>query len=313
MFDLPGKPAKSCRSPFRDDDSPSFSVYDDGNRWHDFATGESGDAIDFLGKIKGLNKAYLAFLELADEGISRYQHKVNPGEKAAVSPLAGIRLSPCTEAGLAQLSTVRQIPIEGPQLAAQRKLLWHYHYPIENCQCWLVTDSYRRNAIIRRLDGKAFNGNKKSLCLKGSQANWPIGIAQATNFPAIALCEGAPDFLAAFYLAWAGGTERFVAPVCITGASCAIHHEALALFRGKRVRIFGHADEPGKRAVVRWAEQLRKVQAEVDAFYFEGLRTADGSPVNDLNDFVLADDNRSECGIEVITGAVDFGLERSQK
>jgi hypothetical protein len=30
MFNLKGKPAKSCRSPFRPDQNPSFSVSDDG-------------------------------------------------------------------------------------------------------------------------------------------------------------------------------------------------------------------------------------------------------------------------------------------
>ena len=47
MFTLAGKPAKSCRSPFREDRHPSFSVSDDGRYFHDFATGEKGDAIDF--------------------------------------------------------------------------------------------------------------------------------------------------------------------------------------------------------------------------------------------------------------------------
>jgi DNA primase len=45
---LPGKSGESCRSPFREDRKPSFSVYDNGKRWKDHATGEGGDAADFL-------------------------------------------------------------------------------------------------------------------------------------------------------------------------------------------------------------------------------------------------------------------------
>jgi CHC2 zinc finger len=48
MLSLPGKPAKSCRSPFRHEHNPSFSVYENGRRFHDFVTGEDGDAADFV-------------------------------------------------------------------------------------------------------------------------------------------------------------------------------------------------------------------------------------------------------------------------
>lgn len=36
------------RCPWRDDDTPSLHIYDDG-RWYDFGTGESGDVLDFVG------------------------------------------------------------------------------------------------------------------------------------------------------------------------------------------------------------------------------------------------------------------------
>jgi hypothetical protein len=126
-----------------------------------------------------------------------------------------------------------------------------------------------------------------------------------------------PDFLAAFWLAYAGAVERLAAPVCMTSANCSIHKDALPMFRGKPVRIFGHADEAGHGAIQRWAEQLHSVEAEVDGFFFQDkandlqLLKADGSLVKDLNDFLLADHKASNCGIEVTTGAFDFALERS--
>src|SRR6266478_191314 len=49
------KPAKSCRSPFRDDRSPSFSVYNEGKLFMDFATGERGDVVDFYALAKGIS------------------------------------------------------------------------------------------------------------------------------------------------------------------------------------------------------------------------------------------------------------------
>jgi hypothetical protein len=68
------------------------------------------------------------------------------------------------------------------------------------------------------------------------------------------------------------------------GAKLRIPGDALPLFAGKRVRIFGHADEAGHVAVDTWARQLETVGADVDAFDFSGLVKADASPAKDLND-----------------------------
>jgi hypothetical protein len=56
LLGLEGKPGKSCRSPFRTDRHPSFSVYAEGQRWHDYTTGEDGDAADFCAKARGLSQ-----------------------------------------------------------------------------------------------------------------------------------------------------------------------------------------------------------------------------------------------------------------
>jgi hypothetical protein len=237
-----------------------------------------------------------------------------PPERHQSLKLEGIR--PCTTEELRKFSLLRAIPLKGLQLACKRRLLFSCAYPYQGL-CWIITDDARRNAIARRLDGEPFRdlGSRteegcrtKSRSIRGSEANWPIGIAQANGFPAISLHEGAPDFLTAFWLIWAGAVENLVAPVCITGASCRIHEDALPLFRGKRVRIFGHADKAGRDAVVKWAGQLHTL-AEVDEFEFSGLIKRDGSPVKDLNDFISVDYKRSGCPIEVVTGAFDFALE----
>ncbi len=73
------------------------------------------------------------------------------------------------------------------------------------------------------------------------------------------------------------------------GASQRIHADALPMFAGKRVRIFGHDDDAGRGAVERWAAQLSLVGADVDAFRFAGLQQIGGKPVKDLNDSLLMD------------------------
>jgi DNA-binding PadR family transcriptional regulator len=96
----------------------------------------------------------------------------------------------------------------------------------------------------------------------------------------------------------------------MTGSGCLIHEEALPMFRGKRVRIFADADEAGQAALRRWAEQLQSVQAEVDCYSFAGLLKTDGSAIKDLNDFLLVDRLASKCSSEILTGVMDFALER---
>ena len=67
LLGLPGEPAKSCRVPWREDQNPSGSVYEDGRRFHDHATGEDFDAPDFLARARNvsLGEAIKEFKRLA--------------------------------------------------------------------------------------------------------------------------------------------------------------------------------------------------------------------------------------------------------
>ena len=75
MLGLPGKYGRSCRSPFREDRNPSFSVYDDGRKWKDHATGEGGDAVDFIAMALGISNEHACrkLIELAGV-IPQYFH-----------------------------------------------------------------------------------------------------------------------------------------------------------------------------------------------------------------------------------------------
>ncbi|PAW67995.1 MAG: hypothetical protein B9S34_03775 [Opitutia bacterium Tous-C1TDCM] len=122
---------------------------------------------------------------------------------------------------------------------------------------WVLLDQSRRNAQERRLDGQPWRSiGAKAKSLPGSQGSWPIGIANVGSRPNLALCEGGPDTLAAWSLAWWHGLHDEVAPVCMTGAGRRIHAEALRLFEGKGVFIIPHQDPAGLRAREVWTRQL---------------------------------------------------------
>ena len=193
-----------------------------------------------------------------------------------------------------QLSRLRKISIEGLEWAGQRGLLWFA--TLKGCPAWIVTDTARLNAQARRMDGRIWEHiGAKAWTLPGSWASWPIGITEARSFPAIALCEGGPDLLAAHELALRelatqrpkGDAQR--SPVTMLGAWQTILPEALPLFTAKRVCIFRHDDEAGRAGAERWARQLSSEGADVRTFTFAGLRQCDGRPVKDLNDALLMD------------------------
>ncbi|MDA7921296.1 CHC2 zinc finger domain-containing protein [Verrucomicrobiales bacterium] len=59
------------QSPFRDDSSPSFSIFAGGRRFKDHGTGEGGDAITFLALARGIDNrdAVKEFVTIASRGL----------------------------------------------------------------------------------------------------------------------------------------------------------------------------------------------------------------------------------------------------
>ena len=73
----------------------------------------------------------------------------------------------------------------------------------------------------------------------------------------MAWVEGAPDFLAVFHFLLIEDKAQTVAPVGILGASNhKLAPEALVRFKGKRICLYPHADEAGRKAAREWARQL---------------------------------------------------------
>jgi hypothetical protein len=190
-------------------------------------------------------------------------------------------------------------------------------------RAFVITDRTQKSYNARRIDGKVWDhlpSKPKAWLLYGSNGNWPIGLPESEPFPAIALCEGGPDFLAAFGHAYASSVQQLVAPVCMSGAKSTIPDDALQLFRGKRVRIFVHDDAPGQEAWERWAGQLYETASRVDGFSFGGLTSitdetdeTEGSPVTDRNDLLTVSYDCWEKNQELIEGVMNFATEGEQQ
>lgn len=205
---------------------------------------------------------------------------------------------PGTRSQIQRLADARPYHREGLEWAQERGVLvfgmWH------GFDCYGLTDTSGRVLEVRRMDGEPFPavtdtalGERKSHAVKGSQKSWPLGIMEARGFPCIAFMEGLPDFLTAHYVTlWEQASQHDrrdarCAPVAMLSSSPEIHADALPLFRGKFVRIFAHAEGAGLKGAAKWQAQLQTAgAARVDVFDFSAYRTADGSPVNDLWEFV---------------------------
>ncbi len=315
---LPGQPAPTCRSPFRPDKSPSFSIYQDGRRWKDFATGQGGDVIDFIATARqtGKGEALRLFLELA--GVPRQAPPPPPAPQTPPSPPPppaqeatplqallraerpeqhpdGVRvpLHHGTEADRRLVAESRRICPEAVSLAlALRTLTFSI---VQGYRCWVLTDAAGRSAEARRLDGLPFPecgtlGRRKAHTLRGSRKSWPLGVAvlrRVPDFRTLLLVEGGPDYLAALH--FANELERWdVLPVAMLGRGTGRRMDpgALELMRGRQVCIYPHADADGGglQSARLWAAQLHHAGCTVSTFDLGTLRRTDGTPPKDLND-----------------------------
>jgi len=261
-LDLHGEPKKSCKSPFRPDQKPSFSVFDDGRAFKDFSTGESGDVLDFVAAALNMDKTEAArwLIEFAGTKRATYCSSRYAVRNAPESPhnepektKRPITLPPLergTYGEICELQQLRRLPMNaGLEVLKIREIL-HFATMPEG-RAWLITDGARKNAQARLLSGeklKIGDNETKAKTLPGSEAAWPIGLADAKDRETILMTEGAPDLLAvatAAWLEWDGKVDS-IGFACMIGASLSIPPDALALMDGKRIRIYGHADSAGR-------------------------------------------------------------------
>ena len=282
---LPGQPGKCVPSPLRADHKPSFSVFEDGTRWKDHATGDGGDVFDFIARARGCSTAEAIHFVEDRLGIMRPQRRVDVAKKTGPK-LPLLRAGTADE--LHELADRREFTVAALQLAESRGFLkfttlWGH-------TAWCIGDQRHQLYEFRRLDGQKWPAygrlaERKAHCT-GSGKSWPLGVMESMPFQKIAMVEGAPDFLSAFHFLLIEGKEKTVAPVAVLGAANhALAPEALAKFAGKTVCLYPHADEAGQKAARAWALALRDAgAARVTAFDLSDLVLTDGTGGKDLAD-----------------------------
>ena len=309
------------RSPLREDRHASFSVQDD-RLFKDFATGAAGDVVDFVELATGCNRgtAIRRVIEWAgfSNGLPLPRLRLAlPPRPARQEPrtdrLSGLHLREPTTGELAQIKGLRGWSFfAGLEIASRRGLLRVANVPhgSEVVPAWILTDSARRTAWARRLDGQKWqfaHGPAKANALR-SQCDHPPGLADVLSADrrAVLVCEGEPDTLAALSLAWVAGKSDALGFICLSGASRRLSPDVCASLLGRRVRIVRQSDPPGPKgyrpshtAAAGWLSSLTVAGVSADCLSLDGLN------VKDLADLLQ---NRESEQLKPIAAAVLRGL-----
>jgi hypothetical protein len=308
---FPGwQPKNSCRRPWGEDKNPSFSVFDRFQKWKDHATGEGGDAIDFIQRALHLSKADACrkFIEMADgpsckgaEFQLQPQRPADPAdsEEKKSKRAAWPKFYRLSDEDRESIARIRSLPIEGLPWAVIDGVLHGVVSVKENAPSWVIVSKCKCNAQARRLDGKPYEHNGQQLkakTLPGSIAQIPVGNYFDARWPMVVILEGGPDVLAAYSAIYRLGLLDKVSVCGMLGAGLKIPSNALAAMAGRRVRILQHNDTAGYSAADGWARQLHGFRTKVDIW----TPSADGADLNDV--FKLA----PEACAQEIGEAFDF-------
>jgi hypothetical protein len=314
MLGLPGEPGRCVPSCLREDRHASLSIYDEGRRWKDHATAAGGDVVDFIAaalqcstaeairwarerlggmpaeKRRPAVRVPIGRMDGRTDGIPRPLpplRMARPGELEALAELRGFRVPVLAAAEAAGL--LRFIPEERT---------W-------GAPSWAVTCPALRVVEARRLDGQPYperrwtdpaSGKPRLLperkchawAVTAQAKAWPVNLEAAAKCRAIAFCEGGPDLIAAWHLIASEGAAGVGVVTMLGAANRRLAPESLPYFRGKRVRLFPHADPAGHEAVRQWTCTLREAGADVDAFSLARMERHDGPLGKDLNDLLKA-------------------------
>ena len=252
---LTGEPKASCRSPFRDERTASFSIHEDGRKWKDHGTGDGGDVADFVAAALGGNLTDAR--EWLQERLGIDRPPPEPPRPATGNPQSVQYPAPLIELPTPSLYTFasrRGYSQAGAWTMQKAGFLRFARVPWQGAdvRCFVVREPNDRAAEIRRLDNGLF-GERKAFPLRGVCKAWPIGTAAVMDSDpgqGVLIIEGATDFLTGIDLysrfRKAGGSESWLMLGILGAMVRNLAPELLAILHCRRVRLVPDADEAGR-------------------------------------------------------------------
>jgi 5S rRNA maturation endonuclease (ribonuclease M5) len=297
--------------------TPSLRIDDDGQRWYDFREGKGGGPIQLLARVEDLdNKAACRrFMQIAGKVAQKLTHD----ELMAVYAGASVSSTRDTAERRAIAASERR-EAEQSEWRSKWEMIAPFKEPSDECldqilqirgwprlaiqglrharsigilfaERWygqpgfVVTDSRRLSAKVRRLDGLVYSTGAKAKALPGSVGNWPLGAEGIRNQDRVILVEGETDQLAMYSLMamYAPGSLARTTVVSLSAGS-RIHELATHRIkeRASCVILIADNDDAGHAAVGRWTEQLTDAGVPVSTASVAGI--AEG--VKDVSDLL---------------------------
>lgn len=266
MLGLPGEPRPTCKSPFRDERTASFSIHADGKKWKDHGADIGGDVVEFVKHaIAGDYSAVREWLQSRLGGVVATSKPPTPSKRIAYP-------APLTSGTQAQwLAFANHRGIGYATVSTLAKLDVLKFCTIQGNDCFALTDSFNKVAEIRRIDGGLF-GTSKAYPLPGVDKSFLLGAAlidDPSGKASILVCEGATDFLTAMHLYVRHRRETTAAshwiPTALLGAGCrTLSPQCATILRGRHVRLVPDGDAAGDRMREHWESLLLKNGCTVD-------------------------------------------------
>ena len=269
MLGLQGEPKASCKSPWRDERTPSFSIYDNGRKFKDHGEQIGGDVVEFIRYTLGTDHAgvrqwltqhltnvpTVPTKRTTTPKVIQWPAPHHEGDERHHSAMVKARgLHPITVRFLAKFDMLRFTNIQG-------------------MSGFIVSDASMRNAEIRRANGAPWpQSGKPQYPLTGAAKEWLVGAEILRHVPDahVMLCEGATDFLTAWDLVVRYRMQDRTAPkwvpVGLLGAGCKVlHPECAELLTGRHVRLVPDGDKAGREMLAHWQEVLASIGCTTDA------------------------------------------------
>lgn len=277
------KTSRSICSPFRPDKHPSFSVYDVGRKYHDYATGKGGDVFDFIAEALCISNADALRWLLNFAGIPRPERPVTKSTSADEAERrkiaikeedwrkfwGSIRRPVMLE--MESIASLRRVSVKAVLYLVEDGLLvigrWQHH------DVWAIRSGTFAQA---RPMGRThfWEGGPKTINMS---ADTPAFVFARNNSPTgtrVLLAEGFVELLALVELEiraddyrrehFPDTPYRPVAFAVAASAGSRLTGSALGILGGRTVRFLPDNDPPGHEATQHWTDAMEATGAAVD-------------------------------------------------
>ena len=187
--------------PFHDDRSPSFTIYDDGQRFHCFGCGASGDVLDFMQRIAGVGLVDAARMLRASDGLAvQPVRRQAPDDSRKANRARAIWQAAIPAAGTPAEAYLRWRGIEPPYPPSLRFLALPWgNLPPMPCLVCAVQDVDGEVTGIQRIwlapDGRGKATVDKPKLSLGKVKGGAIRLGEPDGDGCLTVCEGPEDGL----------------------------------------------------------------------------------------------------------------------